>query len=413
MPSISKPVLKVASSLSPVFSAVKALDRTKAKVASLAKAPRYVFIDLLRGFALVVMIETHVVNAYLPASLRKGSEFFFWLTFVNGLVAPSFLFATGFSLVLQSKHQWESWISFRPPFWKQMRRLGFISLVAYYSHMQGFSFRRYLMNWGNAGMWSKTFQVDILQCIVLSLLVVYALILILRNKSLFPWGTGFLAVCVALVTPWIWAQDFRGKLPLSVALFMNPHGVSLFPVFPWMCFVLAGSFASHFFLRSVDENKIPKYMRITAWSGVLMIAGGLLLRNAPCSLPGYANFFTTSPLYVCIRLGCVLLICAFLYKLETNQQWIPRPIQLAGQESLLVYGVHLWVIFAFLRGSHLGPILGLESGYGGCILISAAIILAMLCLAKQWHVLKRSYPGRTRFAQAVIVVSMIAVFLMS
>src|SRR5512137_1624649 len=96
-----------------------------------AKAPRYGFIDLLRGFALVVMVETHVMNAYLPLALKKGSEFFFWLAFTNGLVAPTFLFATGFSIVLLGNNQWENWLHFRPSFWRQMRRLGFITLVAY------------------------------------------------------------------------------------------------------------------------------------------------------------------------------------------------------------------------------------------------------------------------------------------
>lgn len=56
-----------------------------------AKATRYGFIDLLRGVALVVMVETHVMNAYLPLALKKGSDFFFWLAFTNGLVAPTFL----------------------------------------------------------------------------------------------------------------------------------------------------------------------------------------------------------------------------------------------------------------------------------------------------------------------------------
>src|SRR5512137_2256527 len=81
-------------------------------------AARYGFIDLLRGFALVVMIETHVINAYLPAASRH-SWFFFWLTFFNGLVAPTFLFASGFSLMLQGRRNWEDWLHFRPPFWKQ------------------------------------------------------------------------------------------------------------------------------------------------------------------------------------------------------------------------------------------------------------------------------------------------------
>jgi fucose 4-O-acetylase-like acetyltransferase len=261
-------------------------------------------------------------------------------------------------------------------------------------------------------MWDRTLQVDILQCIVVSLLAAMAIMMIFRSRQLFPWVAGFLAVSIALATPWIWSLNFRGLLPLSLALFLNPHGVSLFPIFPWMCFVLAGGCACHFFLKSADTQKTRQYMRIAACLGILMIACGLLLRNVPYSLPGEANFYTTSPLYLMIRLGSVLLICALLYRLEVKGRWIPRPVQLAGQESLLVYGVHLWLIYALLRGRYLAPILGKQFGYAGCLIISVAIILVMLFLARHWHTLKRNYPDKVRLAQAVIVTIMIAVFIL-
>jgi uncharacterized membrane protein len=378
-----------------------------------SKLPRYGFIDLLRGFALVMMIETHVTNAYLPHELKKGSEFFFWLAFVNGLVAPAFLFATGFSIILQSNTQWENWIHFRLPFWKQLRRLGFITLVAYYSHLQGFRWSRYLLMWNDYDFWSKSLKVDILQCIVVSLLTVLGLIVILRKKSLFPWGAILLALTVAFFTPILWTQDFRSKLPLSLALFLNPHGASLFPIFPWICFVLAGSFACWFFLKSVNANTIPVFMRNTAWLGILMIACGLLLRNAPYTLPGYVNFYTTSPLYMMIRIGCVLIFCSLLYRMEMRGKWIPKPILVAGQESLLVYGVHLWVIFGFLRGKQMAPIFGLQAGYLGCFTMSAVIIVLMLCLALLYHALKSKFPQPTRYAQAATVLIMIAIFFMN
>jgi fucose 4-O-acetylase-like acetyltransferase len=154
-------------------------------------------------------------------------------------------------------------------------------------------------------------------------------------------------------------------------------------------------------------------MRSIAILGVVMIAAGIMLRNAPYTLPGHENFYTTSPLYIMIRIGCILLISVLLYIMETGIQWVPRPIQLAGQESLLVYGVHIWLIFAFLRGKRVGQILGLETGYLGCFLLSAAITLLMLFLAKYWHALKKSYPAYAKFGQAITVLIMIAVFLLS
>lgn len=376
-------------------------------------AVRYGFIDLLRGFALLMMIETHVVNAYLPVMARKGSDFFFWLAFTNGLVAPGFLFAAGFSLVLQSDRHWDSWLRFRLPFWKQMGRLGFICLVAYYCHLQGFKLSRYLTNWGDPVMWKRTFQVDVLQCIVASLLVVHLIILLIRKKHLLPWGAGLLAGLVAIATPWIWATDFRSSLPLALALFLNPHGISLFPVFPWICFVLAGTCASCVFLKSVGSNQVKRYMNRISLLGALMIAGGLLLRNFPIQLPGHVNFYTTSPLYVMIRIGSILVICALLYALETKLQWAPRLIRLAGRESLLVYGAHLWVIYALLRGKRLGPLMGLQFGYLGCFVLSLAIIVAMLFLASHWHELKKNHPSGVKYAQAAAVIIMFSLFVLS
>jgi uncharacterized membrane protein len=381
--------------------------------ASPAKGPRYGFVDLLRGFALVVMIEVHVTNAYLPPALKWGSKFFFWLAFFNGLVAPTFLFAAGFSIVLLSNGQWDNWLKFRPSFWKQMRRIGFITLVAYYTHVQGFRFSHYLAKWNEYTIWSKSLKADVLQCIVVSLLIVHALILIIRKKKYFPWAALILAILVALATPLMWAQDFRGKVPLSLAFLLNPHGMSLFPIFPWLCFVLTGSFVASIFLKAVEARRTMQFMRGIVWAGALLIIGGLLFRNAPLTLPGNVNFYTTSPLYIMIRIGCVLIFCFLLYRWEVRGKWIPTLIQVAGQESLLVYGVHLWLIFAFLRGKLLAQRLPLQFGYLGCFSLSIAIVLIMLYLAKYYHAIKVRYPQRVRRAQGIIVILMILVFALS
>ncbi len=373
-----------------------------------AKGPRFVFVDLLRGFALVVMIETHVINAYLPASQRH-TPFFFWLSFLNGLVAPTFLFASGFSIILQGNRQWDDWLHFRSPFWRQMRRLGFITLVAYYSHIQDFKLSKYLQP-EDPDLWPKTLQVDVLQCIVASLLVLHILILLTRKHNRFAWAAAALAVAAAIATPLMWARDFRAQVPLALVGFLNPHGVSLFPLFPWLSFVLAGSCAAYVFLRSVERGFINRYMLASATVGAGFIAGGLVLRHTSFTIPGHVSFYTTSPLYVLVRLGCVLIICVLLYWLERSQIGVPGPVRLAGQESLLVYGVHLAVIFGFLRGKFVGPVLGREAGYLGCWILSGLIIVSMLWLARVWHGVKHTYPRFTRSAQAAVVLIMMVVF---
>jgi uncharacterized membrane protein len=373
-----------------------------------AKPGRYSFVDWLRGFALVVMVETHILNAYLPQASRYSATFF-WLTFFNGLVAPTFLFAAGFSLILQASRQWASWLALKAPFWIQMRRLGFITLVAYYSHIDDFKLSRYLSAGQN--VWKSTLQVDVLQCIVASLLIVEVLILVLRRRSYVMWGAAGLGLGVALATPSVWAKDFLGSWPIPAALFLNPHGVSLFPLFPWICFVLAGSCASILFLNSVEQKTQNRFMNRVLLSGVLMILIGFLGRHVPFTLPGLRSFFTTSPLYVLLRLGCVLIFFALLHRLEKSGRLVPAPVQLAGQESLLVYGAHLWIIFGFLRGEHIGPFLGLELGYAGCFGLSAGLIVLMFAIARLWQRLKRGYSRFTRWSQGAIIIALIVFFL--
>ena len=72
---------------------------------------RYLYIDLLRGWAVIVMIEVHVFNAFLVPTFRDET-WFKVLNFINGLVAPSFLFIAGYSFVLIAQRKWSDYLSF-------------------------------------------------------------------------------------------------------------------------------------------------------------------------------------------------------------------------------------------------------------------------------------------------------------
>jgi len=55
---------------------------------------RYTFIDLLRGWAIILMIEPHVFNTFLLPELKQ-TGWFSVVSFINGLIAPAFLFVSG------------------------------------------------------------------------------------------------------------------------------------------------------------------------------------------------------------------------------------------------------------------------------------------------------------------------------
>jgi hypothetical protein len=152
--------------------------------------------------------------------------------------------------------------------------------------------------------------------------------------------------------------------------------------------------------NAVGEGRDARYMIHASWVALAVVGGALVARELPLFSAWRVGFYATSPLYMLIRLGCVLILCAGLYAMEKRLHWVPRAIRLAGQESLLVYGAHLLLVFSVLRRSLVASILGRQAGYGGCLLLSAVLILLMLGLARLWHGWKRDNP---RFAKLILI----------
>jgi uncharacterized membrane protein len=95
---------------------------------------RIEFIDLLRGWAVIVMIQTHVFNATLTPGLTE-TGFFQVLRFIDGLVAPSFLFASGMAYAVTTRRKINDYLSFGPPLFRQFGRLLFVMLIGYGLHL--------------------------------------------------------------------------------------------------------------------------------------------------------------------------------------------------------------------------------------------------------------------------------------
>ncbi|HUI66403.1 MAG TPA: heparan-alpha-glucosaminide N-acetyltransferase domain-containing protein, partial [Bacteroidota bacterium] len=100
---------------------------------------RIEFIDLLRGWAVIVMIQTHVFNATLTPEIT-GSAFFEIIRFIDGLVAPSFLFASGMAYAVTTRRKMADYLSFGMPLVRQIGRLLFIMLIGYSLHIPRFNY---------------------------------------------------------------------------------------------------------------------------------------------------------------------------------------------------------------------------------------------------------------------------------
>jgi hypothetical protein len=86
----------------------------------------------------------------------------------------------------------------------------------------------------------------------------------------------------------------------------------------------------------------------------------------------------------------------------------------ASRESLLVYWLHLIIIFgAFWGGKSLAGIIGMTHNVLEASVATIILIIAMIIAAKVWGWIKKKYPIYASIGVKVLVVVLLLVFIIS
>ncbi|MBI3949186.1 MAG: DUF1624 domain-containing protein [Acidobacteria bacterium] len=306
--------------------------------------PRLLFVDLLRGGALLVMIETHVFNTFLVPQLKE-TNWFGPLNLINGLVAPSFLFVSGFVFSYGSRKKADEFRGFGPALWKQLRRIGLIWAIGYVLHLPYQSFKRVVAE-ATREDWLKFYQADILHCIAFGLLFLLVSATLIPSEVVRRRWLLLSGLATVLATPLVWKARFAQSVPVPMAAYLNDQHDSLFPLFPWLGYMLIGAAVALRYLEKSDKGRETEFIRRTAWIG-----GGLVLLAYLVSLlpiqPGYVSTgWRASPLFFAIRFGCVLLLMSACWYYVVRRSIEQSFVLDISRESLFVYTAHLVVIYS-------------------------------------------------------------------
>jgi uncharacterized membrane protein len=362
------------------------------------------------------MIETHVMNATLEHSITD-TGFFQWLKFINGLVAPSFLFASGFAYAITTHRKLNGYLSFGPLLFKQLGRLLFVLVLGYVLHLPKFNFGQ-LIHETTEHDWQVFFQSDILHCIAVSLLFLQVLLLIVRTERRLYGTLLLLSITVLLATPVMWGIEFWGLVPVPIAAYLNGNHFSLFPLFPWSAFLFAGSVTGYYYLQarqsqlaggSIDrETQMMK--RAIYWAGALMALSFLVEPLASRIYPTY-DYWRFSPSFVLLRLGIVLLLCVGMFTYEKRRGVSPASVvSLIGRESLLVYTVHVLLIYGNFGAFNVGKWANHTFGYGQALLVTCVLLCLMYVFARVWGQIKRGEPRWKMVVQYGLLAVVLGVF---
>ncbi|MGB9771385.1 MAG: heparan-alpha-glucosaminide N-acetyltransferase domain-containing protein [Candidatus Kapaibacteriota bacterium] len=373
------------------------------------KKHRYIFIDALRGLAVLWMIETHVVDVVLARSFKTG-----WLynliNISNGFVAVTFLFCAGAGFWIAATRKALDFRKFAPPLWQYLRRLGLILLVAYWLHFPTISYQRlWNLKWEH---WLSFFQIDILQTIVYSSFFALILLLLFKNLNVLKWLYGIIALVVMLSTSFVWQIDSFAIFHPFFASWIAPFPISKFPLFPWSSYFFAGAFFTALFFQAEDKIKLSKFL---FFFGTLLMLLLFYTRNLTDFYPGYKGWWLVSPFYILFRISGTVAAFALLYLLENlyREKLIGRVLQLFGQESLYVYVSHLLLVYGSVANLGMRYYVGSRLTPFATILLIIGIWVLMYFTALGWHQMKAQNIKTARWVMAATFGLFFLVFLLN
>ncbi|MEZ5291251.1 MAG: heparan-alpha-glucosaminide N-acetyltransferase domain-containing protein [Vicinamibacterales bacterium] len=366
-----------------------------------ATGGRILFVDLARAVAVLLMIQGHTIDALLHPDFRTSLTYNLWL-YLRGLTSCTFLFLSGAAFSLTALRHWDDQRRPSRRSIKRVRRLSFFLALGYFMH---FPMGRFVhLPFATDERWRSFFAVDVLQNVAVSLLALQLLIAVTRTPRRFAIACGVAGTMVVLATPIVFGITWTDHLPLFVASYFSYQTGTLFPLFPWAGFTLLGAtFGVTAGPWATRDHLQPLARRLFLGGAVLAIAAGLA-GQAGWFEYGVSDWWRASPLSFLQRFGSVLVLLSAVAAIGNRVTRLTPPLQGLAEESLLVYAVHVALLYGSLWTVGLGPWLGPQPP--AVVLFWALVMLAsMTLLALVWNNIERLHP---RLAVACRVVSVVA-----
>ncbi|AGC76059.1 uncharacterized protein DUF1624 [Nonlabens dokdonensis] len=315
------------------------------------KPNRLFFIDAVRAFAIIMMLQGHFVDTLLAIEYRDdGNTVFQVWGYFRGITAPTFFTISGIIftyLLMRSKKNGTSGKRIK----KGITRG--IMLIAI-----GYALRAPVFDWIQGDFKDYFLIVDVLQCIGLSLLITVLIYLATFKKSaVFSFIMFCLASTVFLCEPLYRSLDLYDT-PLFIANYFSKSNGSVFTIIPWFGYTAYGAFIATLFYGFLEK---PRF-KTTLITGLIIIGTALIWKSSwffnwiylktdfqLLKDVAYYNYLFT-------RLGNVLILLGLFYLLE---RYIKQSLILKiGQKTLSIYVIHFVIIYGSLTGIGLHQVIG-------------------------------------------------------
>ena len=315
------------------------------------KVTRLYFIDALRAFAILMMLQGHFIDSLLDPVYKdpNNTAFSIW-SYFRGITAPTFFTISGLIftyLLLRARDKNEDKKRMKKGLYRGLMLIGI-----------GYALRIPVFDWLALKFSVYVLVTDVLQIIGLSLICLVILYqLCLRRCLLFGFVCLGLGLTIFFTEPW-YRDLWLDNVPLVFANYMTQANGSIFTFLPWFGYMAFGAAIAVSFYRHLHRSKF-KVVMIAAFAvvGYILVEFSAYLVNELHKSTDVQVFEDVAYYnYLFTRLGNVLLLFALFYACERflKQSIVSR----IGQKTLSIYVIHFIIIYGSFTGYGLTQIIG-------------------------------------------------------
>lgn len=336
---------------------------------------RLLYLDWLRGVAVLAMVHAHILDAWTEAPDRQ-QRIYYSLQWIGGVASPLFLFLAGAAMAMSAASKARQADTLAAGARAARRRGWEIFLLAFLFRLQaevlGF------------GPLATLLKVDMLNIMGLSIVAGSFVWQASRDRRARVVMFAVLTATMTLVTPLVRAAAGLAVLPDPIEAYIRPAGgYAAFPMFPWAGFLFAGVLVG-------DLADAVRLRQRRPWTlhGPLLLLGviGVVLATLASYQPALyptASFWHDSPTIFFIRLGAVAALVPVAWVIEglSERGLLPltpfRALVTLGRSSLFVYWIHVEMVYG-LVAEPLKQALPLWATQVGWLLLTCALYAIVL-----------------------------------
>lgn len=317
--------------------------------------------------AALVMLQGHVFHSFARPDLRDSGPYVI-SQFIGGIAPAIFLFLTGVTLAFLMHRLEMNQTPGRIRVRESLKRAGYLLLLAVAFRLQLWLFAY------PQSPWTDLFKVDILNCMALGLATVAPMAALKTDTRVH--GGILMGFLIAVASPLVSMIDPH-SMPGLIRMYLQPDA-NYFSYFPWASFIAFGVAAGSI-MRQVTAEPMHRVMQWAAIIGFGLIISAQYFSNLPYSLYPQTDFWINSPGLIFIKLGVIVVLLAFTFLWThhgAGHGW--SPVRQLGVTSLLVYWVHIELVYGRWFGYFKETLDLVQCTVGSLALIALMLALSVL-----------------------------------